>query len=232
MDGVAGEWQRWGDEGWHGAFPAPERPAGTPADAEFWILHCPQLASYEVPGIDRSGWSATGPPAAPITAADLVLPAWAYVQGLLVNPDITLSPPMARPSTIHIPTFVAIGNPQPSTRYTASQDGVSVWIDVVPAVALNPGEPGAPGVPCDDDGTTFVLGAGSAREQAGAAGACVWTYQHRSAPGDPWDGNVTITWNVTWGSNQAGQNGAFDAAPNATSFARIVGELQGVITDG
>lgn len=229
IDGVAGEWQQWGSEGWHASFPAPSRPPGVSPDATFWFLHCPQLASLEAPGIDRAGWSVDGPPEPPPTAADLVLPAWAYVKGLLENPEITLSPPLTTRSVINIPTFVAIGNPQPSTTYTAARDGVEVWIAVIPTVTLNPGEPDGAAVPCDDDGTAFVPDAGTPEAQA--EGGCAHTYVHQSQPA--WGGNVTITWNVTWGSNQAGQNGDFsdDVAPGVTPFDRIVDEVHGFVTN-
>jgi hypothetical protein len=235
MDGVAGEWQRWGDEPWHASFPAPERGPGVPEDAEFWYLHCPQLASIEVPGIERGHWSNSGAPNPPPSAAELVLPAWAYVKGLLKNPAVTLSPPEGDKSVINIPTFVTIGNPQPSTTYIAGAAGVEVWIAVVPTVALHPGEPPAngetssPDVPCDDDGTTYDPNGPAPKQQAD--GACAHIYEHRSSADDPWDGEVAITWNVTWGSNQAGQNGDFDVAPSETGFQRIVEEVQTVVID-
>lgn len=232
IDGTEPVYEYYGQMGWHDDF-IPE-PQGKPADqpeAQWWLFHCPTLQGLGAdPSYTPLGWNVGGPPDPPPTAQDLVLPAWAYVKGLLENPAITLSPPMATRSIIELPTFVAIGNPQPSTTYTASEDGVEVWIAVIPTVTLNAGEPGAEAVLCDDDGTTFVRGAGTPEAQA--AGGCAHTYVHVSRP--TWGGNVTITWNVTWGSNQAGQNGDFndDVVPSVTPFDRIVDEVHGMVTDG
>jgi hypothetical protein len=232
IDGTDPVYEYYGQEGWHEAF-IPE-PQGKPADepeAQWWLYHCPTLQGLGAdPTYTPLGWNVGGPPPPQPTAQDIVLPAWAYVKGLLENPDITMSPPMATRSVIKIPTFVAIGNPQPSTTYTASEGGVAVWIAVIPTVTLNPGEPDAGGVPCDDDGTAFDPGGGTPEAQA--QGGCTHTYVHPSQP--TWGGDVTITWNVTWGSNQAGQSGDFndDVVPSVTPFDRIVDEVHGVVTDG
>lgn len=119
-----GAWQRWGDEGWHDAFGEVGRPAGVPDEAEYWYLHCPHLFSFGMSPVTRGHWSTTGGrPTRRRSAQELVLPAWAHVRGLLQEPDLLLTPDQGAHSIIFIPTFVAIGNPQPSTTYTAAAGG-------------------------------------------------------------------------------------------------------------
>jgi hypothetical protein len=214
-----------------------ELPPGKGAnDTKYWYMICikqfgPLGATLEIP--EQEGWGGPNPPAPPPTAADVMPPLWAHVKSLLVRPAIQVQPNQLFRPEVHIPTFVAITNPQPATRYETWFAGIHVWIDVDPAVTLNSGEPKATAASCDDDGTTFVPGAGSARHQAEAPGACAHIYEHRTGTGGrpaAWGGNVTITWTVTWDSNQAGQNGALAAAPSVTPFQRFVDESQGIVT--
>jgi hypothetical protein len=166
-------------------------------------------------------------PAPPPSATDVMEALWAEVQGLLLAPELQLQPAEPDRSVIHVPTFVAITNPQPATRYTGSAAGIEVWIDVWPTVTLNPGEPDAPAIPCDDDGTTYNPGGPEPDVQA--EGECAYSYQRVSAGG--WTGDVTITWNVTWDSSVAGEQGSLSTAPSTTTFGRIVDELPVIVTD-
>lgn len=202
---------------------APPRPG-----ARYYVHYCPGLNGAMNPNNWQpgSGWDNDTPAAAPPTPAQVRDALWAEVQALLVNPALALDPAQGEHLVLNIPTFVTINNPQFSTTYTATVQGVSVWIATIPTATLNPGEPGAPAIPCDEDGTAYVPGAGSVEAQADAADGCVYTYERKSAG---WPGNVTITWQVPWGSNQAGENGTLDAAPNVGGFVRIVDEGQTVV---
>jgi len=201
-------------------------------DSDYWLAWCP----YHIDGwrnptgvnIVGGGWSNTGnPPPQQPSAATIRIELWAIVQGLLHNPTLSLDPAMNLRSLVNTPTFVAINNPQQSTLYTATVGNVFVWIAVVPNHTLHPGEPGAPDVPCDEDGTAYNPGGAEPMDQYRAADGCVYLYKRMS---DGWPGNVTINWAVTWGSNQAGQAGTLTAAPNVGNFSRIVGESQGIVT--
>jgi hypothetical protein len=152
---------------------------------------------------------------------------WSRVEARLVPPQIQTQPPGDLPSIVNLPTFVTIANPQPATRYIGRANGIEVWIDVWPTVTLHPGEPDAPAIACDHDGTTYdPTGAEPAVQ---ADGACAHTYRHRSAEG--WPGDVTITWHVTWDSTVVGQQGTLTAAPSTTAFVRVVSEVSSVVTD-
>jgi hypothetical protein len=199
--------------------------------AHYYVHWCPGLNQDTnfnnwLPG---TGWDNPTPEPLPPTPAQVRDAIWAEVQGLLHNPALTLDPNQAIHSVLNVPTFVAINNPQLSTLYEATVQGVYVWLAVVPTTTLHPGEPGSPTVPCDEDGSAFVEGAGTADDQAADANGCVYTYTQRSAG---WPGNVTITWAVSWGSNQQGQFGTLGAAPNVGGFNRIVDEVQTVVGDG
>jgi hypothetical protein len=197
---------------------------------QYWYAWCPYHINGWMNAVNLvgGGWSGTGgPPPQPPSAATIRIELWALVKGLLHNPAISLDPAMDLRSLVKTPTFVAINNPQPSTLYEATVQGIYVWIAVVPHTSLHPGEPDAPagGVPCDEDGTAFNRHGPSVRQQVAAANGCVYAYQNKGT----WGGNVTISWAVTWGSNQVGQNGVLAAAPNVGGFNRIVGESQAVV---
>jgi hypothetical protein len=196
----------------------PPRPSEA---AVAWIRYCPD---YDFEQYDTLWFEPGEGPPEPLTAAEVLAPLWAEVQGRLELPQIELDPPASARSIIHLPTFVAITNPQPATRYTATVDPITVWIDVFPNVALNPGEPGAAAVPCDEDGSDFVGG----DPRAEAEGACAHIYEQQST-GAGWPGNVTITWQVTWDSNVPTQEGTLAAAPSTNGFQRIVDEVQTVV---
>lgn len=196
----------------------------------YYVHYCPGM-NQENNSINwrGGGWGDTTPDPPPPTPAQVRDALWNEVKGTLVNPTPALDPLPGIRSTLKVPTFVAIGNPQVSTLYTATVQGVYVWLAVVPTATLHPGEPGAPAVPCDEDGTTFDPGGAEADQQAEAANGCVYTYERHGAG---WGGDVTISWYVPWGSNQAGENGTLDAADNVGAFVRIVDELQGLNVPG
>lgn len=199
-------------------------PEGRPSEgATPWIRYCP---GYGFEQYDTLWFEPGEGPPTPLTAAEVLAPLWAEVQGRLELPNIELDPPAAGRSVIHVPTFVEITNPQPATTFTATVDPITVWIDVVPNAALNPGEPGAASVPCDADGTAYAGG----EPRAEAEGACAHIYEHQST-GEGWPGNVTITWEITWDSSVPAQEGTLDAAPSTNGFQRIVDEVQNVVTD-
>ena len=199
-------------------------PEGRPSEgATPWIRYCPD---YDFEQYDTLWFEPGEGPPEPLTAAEVLAPLWAYVQGELKIPQIELDPPVGVRSVIYLPTFVAITNPQPAARYTATVDPITVWIDVEPNVALNPGEPGAASVPCDEDGSAYTGG----DPRAEAEGACAHIYQHQST-GEGWAGNVTITWQLTWDSNVPAQQGALAAAPSTNGFQRIVDEVQNMVVD-
>lgn len=209
-------------------------PPGQPSpESDYWVAYCPYHINAWQNDINWepfSGWSATGnPPPTPPTGLDVRDALWAQVT--LYAPTLALDPDQANRSVLNVPTFVEITNPQISTLYTATVQGVFAWIAVIPNYTLHPGEPGAPGVPCDEDGTAYVEGGGTPDDQAAAANGCVYTYTQRSAG---WNGNVTIAWDIQWGSNQAAYNGQppLVAAPSVGGFNRIVDEVQTVVGDG
>jgi hypothetical protein len=209
----------YGEE--HVGEPEPEgrpSPGATP-----WIRYCPD---YDFEQYDTLWFEPGEGPPQPLTAAEVLAPLWAEVQGRLEVPEIELDPPAAERSIIHLPTFVAITNPQPATRYIATVGPITVWIDVWPNVALHPGEPGADPVPCDEDGSAYAGG----DPRAEAEGACAHVYEHQST-GAGWPGNVTITWQVTWDSSVPAQQGTLAAAPSTNGFERIVDEVQSVVDD-
>lgn len=218
-------------------FPEDFLPVEQPPTPEsrYWVFLCPN----HINGIQNEvnweggGWGGVNqPPETPPTAQDVLPPLWDLVKARLENPAVALDPVAGGDSIINVPTFVEITNPQPSTTYTAtatnSAGSVDVWIAVLPTYALHPGEPEARAIPCDEDGTAWDPGGAGPRAQADAADGCVYTYTKRSADG--WPGDVTITWQVTWGSSEAGQNGNLDAAPNVGGFDRVVEEVQDVMT--
>ena len=231
-NGLPGEWRRWEDVLPQFPPPPPNDGSTPPPGAVAWVLLCPRADGEPWPSwlnaIGDFGWSdPSGPPAAPPSATQIAVALWAQVQGLLVPPELGLEPAEASDSVIHVPTFVSITNPQPPTRYVTDVAGLTVWIDVLPHPTLHPGEPGAPAVACDDDGTAYDPGV-PADEQAAVDGACVHVYERRTGvEGRPeaWAGNVTIDWDVTWDSNVAGEDGTLTAAPSVTSFERVVHEL-------
>jgi hypothetical protein len=237
-NGLPGEWHRWEDR-IPGIEPPPPSDGSTPPPGSVaWVLICPRADGQPWPSwtsaIGGSGWSdPSGPPATPPSATQIAVALWAQVQGLLVPPQISLEPAEAGDSVIHVPTFVSITNPQPPTRYITEVAGLTVWIDVLPHPTLNPGEPGAPAVSCDHDGTVYDPGA-PADEQAAADGACAHAYERRTGvEGRPaaWTGNVTIDWDVSWDSNVAGEDGTLTAAPSVTAFERVVHELNTFVVE-
>jgi hypothetical protein len=228
LSGIRGEWIDYGPP-----FPGQDDfdPGPPPQEgARYWVFVCPNhLNGVNNPvNWEGAGWGLT-PPETPPTPADVLPALWEAVQARLQNPQVTLTPDEADRAVLNVPTFVEIENPQYATRYTATAangaGSVTVWIDVDPDTTLHPGETGASAVPCDEDGSTFVAGGGSPDAQA--EGACAWTYVHRNANG--WDGDVTITWTVTWGATVAGQGGGLDAAPTASPFDRVVNEVFTVV---
>ncbi|HEY8543823.1 MAG TPA: hypothetical protein VIL36_02205 [Acidimicrobiales bacterium] len=208
-------------------------------DAVYWVFACLMRSGFEM-GVDfdwwavEQGWGTPDePPEAGPTATDILEPLWAHVQGLLLPPAPVLQPDEDVRSNLKIPTFVAITNPQPATEYRTTYAGITVWITVDPTVTLHPGEPGAAAVACDDDGTTYDPAGTPPRDQAAADGACAHTYERRTGVrGRPaaWTGDVTITWDVAWGSSEPGQSGTLTADPSVTTFQRIVDETQVVNT--
>ena len=220
--------------------PGASDPGAPPTEgAVYWVYYCIYRGGFEMgidfdPWVEGEGWGGPGtPPAAGPTAADILAPMWVQVQGLLELPEPVLEPDEATRSKIEVPTFVAISNPQPATEYRTTFAGITVWITVDPTVTLNPGEPDAAGVTCDDDGTTYADGGARPRAQAEAEGACAHIYQHRTGfdgRPDAWAGDVTITWEVHWGSSEDPAIGDLAAVPSVTSFDRIVDEVQNVLT--
>ena len=200
--------------------------------ARYWVFVCPNHINGILNPVnwEGGGWGLTPPPQPP-TAADLLPPLWEAVKARLHNPQLSLDPDEGDHSVLKVPSFVEIVNPQVATTYTATAgnppDTVTVSIDVVPTTTLHPGEPGAGGVPCDEDGTAFDPDGPSPDEQADA-GTCTYTYVHRNANG--WGGDVTITWAVQWYAS-TGQGGPLAAAPSVQGFDRVVDEVVTVVTD-
>lgn len=222
-------WQAWPAlDGGYGNFDPVEDPP-EPGVSHYYVHYCtgrdgPSNGLNWVPG---GGWDQPDPIPQPPTPEQVRDGLWNIVKALLVNPQVDLEPDQGIASILNVPTFVEIDNPQLSTLYTATVQGVSVWITTVPTNTLNPGEDGAPSVPCDEDGTAYTGGDPDA--QAEAANGCVYTYTQHN-PG--WNGNVTISWNVRWGSNQAGSGpGTLDAADNVGGFVRIVDEVQTAVNE-
>jgi hypothetical protein len=228
LSGAAGTWVDYGPPfpGNDDFDPGPPPQPGV----RYWVFVCPNHLNGVNNGLnwEGAGWGVT-PPEQPPTPADVLPALWEAVQARLQNPQVSLNPDEANRGVINTPTFVEIENPQVATSYTAtaanSAGAVVVGIDVWPATTLHPGEPGSGSVPCDEDGSAFDPGGASPEAQS--EGACAWTYVHRSATG--WGGDVTITWEVRWWSNVAGQAGALDADPNAQPFDRVVNEVFTVV---
>ncbi|HMG43813.1 MAG TPA: hypothetical protein VK611_20945 [Acidimicrobiales bacterium] len=227
------EWEVYNSPGVYDTDPQPE------GATTYWVFACFLRTGFEM-GVDfdwlvyEQGWGGDDPPEPGPTATDILEPLWAHVQGLLLPPVPVLAPDEGTRSTLEVPTFVAIDNPQPATEYRTTFAGITVWITVDPTVTLHPGEPDAPAVACDDDGTTYDPGGAGPRAQAEVDGACAHVYGRRTGAAgrpDAWAGDVTISWVVNWGSSEPGQEGALTADPSVGTFDRIVDEVQGVMTE-
>jgi len=201
--------------------------------AHYWVFLCPNHINGILNPVnwEGGGWG-IAPPEEPPAPEDVLPPLWDEVQARLHAPELALDPPAGEHAVVKVPTFVGILNPQVATRYTAtaanSAGSVTVWIDVIPTTTLHPGEPDADGVRCDEDGHAFDDDGPKPEVQAEADSSCTHAYDHVSEAG--WEGDVTITWAVTWGSDM-GPGGALDAAPSVQPFTRIVDEYSAVVTD-
>lgn len=211
-------------------FPVQDWDPGPPPEPglHYIVFYCPALNQWSDPAnwLPGSDWDADDPEPPPPTPEQVRDGLWAIARGFLYAPDVDLSAE-GTANILNTPTFFEITNPQVSTLYTATVQGVYVWIAVVPSHALHPGEDGALPVACDEDGTAFDPDGDEPDEQAEAANGCVYTY---SQPSAGWNGDVTITWDVTWGSNQAGGGGTIAAAPSVGGFTRIVDEMETMVT--
>lgn len=124
----------------------------------------------------------------------------------LLQPTVVTNPGQGNPSIIDVPTFFEVTNwqGQQVDHYENEEFGISVTITATPTLSLDPGEPGARTIPCEDGGTRFDPNGPSPREQAARPGACAHTYTRRtgvSGRPDHWEAELIISWTLDWDMN-------------------------------
>lgn len=142
-------------------------------------------------------------------------------------PDPELSPPLARPTFVGVPTWLwldPVGWVPIEVSETRGLVTVTVLATPMRARWLM-GDGG--GVTCGGSGVVWVSGASEDDTD------CSYTYLH-SSYGEPegrFAASVTVTWDFEWWINDAYQ-GVFGTVDLSTPFAVAVAEIQAVETGG
>lgn len=150
----------------------------------------------------------------------------------LPQPEADTSPGAGRPSVIDVPTFFAVSNwlPQQVDHYTNGP----WWITVTatPSLSVDPGEPGAPTVQCEDGGTRFDPNGASPDQQAARPGACAHSYTRRTGVAgrpDAWSARVMVSWDVEWVANFSLPGDLVTFEVMTTTVEREVDEINSVV---
>jgi hypothetical protein len=212
----------------------PDRPPGTSPDAKMYWEICTNSSGNTYVGPNGTAWF--GPGAAPLPSPQEVAQRFqVQIATKLHAPVVAADPAVDKPTTVDVPTFVAVANWQ--GRQTAggcdATGTVCVELAATPALTFDPGESGADTIACRDGGTRYDPAGDTPRKQAAATGACAHTYTHRTGThGRParWPGQVTVTWHVHWQVPGGGEGGDFPVIALSADLPRAVQEVQGVVT--
>jgi hypothetical protein len=194
--------------------PFPQKPciqaAGMCLDTN--ILIPGETGSNNRPNRPPSQPPPTGPPRPPTPAEinrqvqrDLLLEAETF----LPQPEVETSTGVDVPSVVAAPTFFSVSNwlPQQVDPYEATGAGGAVWsitVTATPSLSLDPGEPGAPIIQCEDGGTRYDPNGPSPEEQAARPGACAYEYTRRTGVAgrpDAWTARLIVSWTIEWDAN-------------------------------
>jgi hypothetical protein len=227
-----------GSDCWWELYPIPEgvvpdRPAGVSDQAVMYWELCLNDLGNEYVGPGGAQWFE--PDAAPTPSpAQVATMLRVEVVAQLYDPVVATDPPVAGPSIVGVPTFLAVTNWQGevSEQGCDPTGTICVTITATPTLSFDPGEPGAAVVACEPGGTRFDEGGPPPDIQAAVAGACAHAYSRRTGVDgrpDAWTASATITWDAGWSG--AGDSGTFTDISATTSFGRQVEELRTVVVD-
>jgi len=162
-----------------------------------------------------------------IVANDL----WVEVSGTLPLPTVASDPAPGVNSIVDIPVFVEVTNWTGTVTPSRCEAGFCVTVTVTPTLSYRPGEPEAPTIGCEGNGSRYDPDGSDIEAQASEPGACAYAYQQRTgAEGRPetWPAEVSVTWNITW-SSTAGNGGTLPTVTRTTLVPRGVDEVQTVV---
>ncbi len=176
-------------------------------------------------------------PLPPPSPHELAESYWAEVQATLPAPELVVSPPVGRAAIVDHPTFLAVSNwsdvdPAEHTRCDDVRNITCVSLSAQPRLSFDPGD-GSDPIACAGAGTVFDP-TRDPDAQADAPGACAHRYSRRTGVAgrpDAWTATATVTWEVTWSSQNPDASGSFDDLSLSTTIDRRVDELQGLVVD-
>jgi hypothetical protein len=177
-------------------------------------------------------------PTSPPSPVEVAEELWAEVEVTLPAPELVVSPPPGRAAIVDQPTFLAVGNwtaippERPETRCDDVRGIVCVSLTAVPRLTFDPGD-GSDPIECAGSGTVFDPNR-DPDAQADAPGACAHRYTRRTGAAgrpDAWTATATVTWEVTWTSENPPGSGTFPDLSLSTTLDRPVDELQGIVVD-
>ena len=173
----------------------------------------------------------TSPPSPVEVAQDL----WAEVEVELPAPELVVSPPPGRSAIVDQPTFLAVSNWTEIDGRRECDDVVGivcVTLSARPRLTFDPGD-GSDPIACAGSGTVFDPGR-DPDAQADAPGACAHRYARRTGAAgrpDAWTATATVTWEISWTSENPDASGTFPDLSLSTTIDRPVDELQGIVVD-
>jgi hypothetical protein len=150
----------------------------------------------------------------------------------LPQPVATTNPGAGRPSIVDVPTFFAVDNWLPPQEDTYTNGPWEITVYATPSLSVDPGEPGAPTIQCEDGGTRFDPDGPSPREQAARPGACAYSYTRRTgAAGRPehWTAEVMVSWDVEWVANFPLPDDLVTFEVMTEAIEREVDEVQSIV---
>ena len=173
-------------------------------------------------------------PSSPPPPAEVAEDLWARVEATLPGPELVVSPPPGRAALVDHPTFLAVGNWTIVDEEACDEvvGRVCVTLSARPRLSFDPGD-GSDPIACAGAGTVFDP-TRDPDAQADAPGACAHRYSRRTGVAgrpDAWTATATVTWEVTWSSQNPDASGSFDDLSLSTTIDRRVDELQGLVVD-